>query len=91
MVEPVVAEHKPEETSATEVSHAEPVVPAAESKTDDITAVDAPKDDAAPVEEKKDDAPVEKVIEPISEGQLTYKGPGLLKSVCNLSTNQTIY
>ena len=38
-------------------------------------------EEAAPVtEEKKEDAaPAEKVIEPISQGQLGYKGPGLLK------------
>lgn len=84
---------QPETSTATEeASKAEPTTssetPAAatESKPEDT------KDEIAPVAavggaaaavtgEKKDEAKPaeEKVIEPITEGQLTYKGPGLLK------------
>ena len=50
--------------------------PTTESKPQDITADDQLKDDAVVAEDKEESAPV---IEPISQGQLTYKGPGLLK------------
>ncbi|KAI7287503.1 hypothetical protein KC345_g573 [Hortaea werneckii] len=43
---------------------------------------EAKEDPAAPAEEKKtDEKTEEKPVEPITEGQLAYKGPGLLKSL----------
>ncbi|KAI6828530.1 hypothetical protein KC342_g9456, partial [Hortaea werneckii] len=43
---------------------------------------EAKEDAAAPVEEKKTEEKTEdKPVEPITEGQLAYKGPGLLKSL----------
>lgn len=60
--------------TAAPTEHAAPVVDGAVDQTPEPAA-------AAPVEESKDEATpaAEKTIEPISEGQLTYKGPGLLK------------
>ena len=50
-----------------------------EPKREEITTEDQPKDEITPAEDKTESVPAEKVVEPISEGQLTYKGPGLLK------------
>lgn len=50
-----------------------------EPKPEEITSENQAKDEIAVAEDKTESAPAEKVIEPISEGQLTYKGPGLLK------------
>lgn len=55
-------------------------LPATESKPQESTADDQLKTEAAAAEDdKRESTPAEKVIEPITEGQLTYKGPGLLK------------
>jgi len=59
---------------------------AAEERTPEVNGVtDAAKDTvAAPSEEKNATSPAaaaEKSTEPITEGQLGYKGPGLLKYV----------
>lgn len=63
---------KDEATTSTEA-------PATESTPKETTADDQLKDEAAAAEEKDEAPPAEKPVEPISEGQLTYKGPGLLK------------
>lgn len=52
----------------------EPVVSSEAPKTEAETAAVT---DAAPVEASTETA--EKAVEPITEGQLAYKGPGLLK------------
>jgi hypothetical protein len=71
-------ETKVEETPKIESTAA----PAAElsKQTEPETATEA-KDEAAPAEEKKDAAavPEKKPVEPVTEGQLAVKGPGLLK------------
>ncbi|WPG99631.1 Hypothetical protein R9X50_00244900 [Acrodontium crateriforme] len=76
--EPVVASAVP--VVSEPVVAAEPVTdaskPAVEESSTDVPAAVAPAE-----EEKKTDATVEKVIEPVSEGQLAYKGPGLVKSL----------
>ena len=72
-------ETKVEETPKTEITEA-PVAEA--TKPSEIEPVTAPKDEVAPVEEKKEAAaavPEKKPVEPITEGQLALKGPGLLK------------
>ena len=73
--------------NAAAAEHAEPTThePAVSEQTP--AAIDAVKSEtngesaaAAPAEEKKDEPiQAEKTIEPITEGQLAYKGPGLLK------------
>ena len=75
--------HHQQPETAVDISRMEPtgtVAPATESKADEIAPVSESRYGIIPAEEKQEDvAPVEKVVEPISEGQLTYKGPGLLK------------
>lgn len=83
--EPVTASTQPETTTSTTEEAPKPAetsteIPAVtESKPTEATP--AATEEAAPAtEEKKDEAaPAEKVVEPISQGQLGYKGPGLLK------------
>ena len=53
--------------------------PVAESKTQDVSADEQLKDEAAAVDRKEESPVTEKIVESISEGQLTYKAPGLLK------------
>ena len=79
---PDVTEHVSEP-----ITNGEPAIksetPAIESHSDETVPArtKAGEDEAPAVEGKTDDSAVaaEKIIEPISEGQLTYKGPGLLK------------
>lgn len=52
---------------------------AIQSKEDEITPNGHPKEETTSPDVKDDSTPPEKVIEPITEGQLTYKAPGLLK------------
>ena len=77
ITEPTIApqiDAKPDEPSTTEPTTALPV--AESSKSDEIHPVTVIKDESALAEEKKDEL---KPIEPITEGQLSVKGPGLLK------------
>ncbi|KAF2722600.1 hypothetical protein K431DRAFT_293241 [Polychaeton citri CBS 116435] len=79
---PAVPETKPEETTATApiTSAEEAVKPTDEVAAPAETAATAAA--AVPAEEKKDEvAPAEKVVEPLSEGILGYKAPGLLKQL----------
>lgn len=76
---------KPEETPRVEPSHDASAVES--SKADEIQALPEAKDQSAPAEEKKDEAAPEKPIEPITEGQLALKGPGLLKYVRHVRLN----
>ncbi|KAK6395275.1 hypothetical protein LTR65_000745 [Meristemomyces frigidus] len=74
----IAATHQLPETTATET--AAPTEHAAAPVVDGALGEPAA---ALPVEESKleDTSAAEKTIEPISEGQLAYKGPGLLKSL----------
>jgi hypothetical protein len=75
--EPVVTQQTEpiQEASKLETSTDSPVV---ESAKPEETATEA-KDESAPAEEKKDKVAAEKLIEPISEGQLAVKAPGFIK------------
>lgn len=70
---------KPE--PSTEAAIVESTMPHNATEQDTIqTVTQEHKNESAPVEEKKDEAPAaEKIVEPITEGQLALKGPGLLK------------
>ena len=78
------------ETSAAPVAAANPSTTATEPlkenhhATDSIAPAAVAPEGVAPVEEKKV-SPAEKAVEPITEGQLAYKGPGLIKYVKGLS------
>lgn len=69
----VIPENMSKDEAATDAA-AKP-----EPKPEETTTEDQQKDEIAVAEDKTGSVPAEKVIEPISEGQLTYKGPGLLK------------
>ncbi|KAF2171401.1 hypothetical protein M409DRAFT_50847 [Zasmidium cellare ATCC 36951] len=83
---PVVAETVVEPAAPVAVTDAsapveEPKVDAEAPKTEATEpAVEEAKTEAAPAEEAKPET-AEKPIEPITEGQLAYKGPGLVKSL----------
>ena len=80
ITEPTIAPQT--ETKSDEVSRTEPNTraPVAESSNlDEIRPATQQKDESAPAEEKKDEAAAAKPVEPITEGQLAVKGPGLLK------------
>lgn len=83
---PAVAATEPTVTEPAAVAAAAPpaeTVPTVHEPASETAApvVEEPKAEAvAPVEESKIETPVaEKAVEPITEGQLAYKGPGLVK------------
>lgn len=74
----------------TEASHAAPVATATDAApvvTEPVVGEQLPNADAGvpaetvagPVEETNAEPIAEKAVEPITEGQLGYKGPGVLK------------
>ncbi|KAI7100221.1 hypothetical protein KC316_g21042, partial [Hortaea werneckii] len=77
-------------TSATETpgqvdeaaKEAKPETEAPKEESKEESKEETKEEAAAPAEEKKtEDKTEEKPVEPITEGQLAYKGPGLLKSL----------
>ena len=83
---PVVAETVVEPAAPVAVTDAtapveEPKVDAEAPKTEvaEPVVAEESKTEAAPAEEAKAETAAEKPIEPITEGVLAYKGPGLVK------------
>lgn len=83
-VNPVAEASEPTTDTTTqqpEATSTEGVAPVEESHPEVNGGASEPQETTAlPTEEKVEATPVaEKTIEPVTEGQLTYKGPGLIK------------
>ena len=78
VIPPTTSQDTPEQITTDEapISTEAPVI---ETKPEEATADGQLKDEAATEKNDESEVAAEKVVEPISEGQLTYKGPGLLK------------
>lgn len=70
----VIPENTTKDDAATSTE-----TPVIESKDDEITPHGHLKEETTSSDVKEEPTPADKVIEPITEGQLTYKAPGLLK------------
>lgn len=80
VTEPVVESAAPVVVTDATAPVEEPIVSGEAPKTEVAEPIaEESKTEAAPVEEAKTETAAETPIEPITEGQLAYKGPGLVK------------